>query len=881
MHQANAASVLSPHQGWNTHDQGHDSNLISVSASAPAPAPTPANTARPGNTMGTAVAVDDQSQAALASGDEYSSDEERAGTTTAPGPPRKRKLNGPAQQKTSCELCKTRKVKCDRAEPSCGWCARHGRECVYKERRNNQHRTDQIMELEGKVKRLEALLQALGRRVEEHVLNDHATGAIGFPPRSEPSPHQSLDSPRPGTMSTVTVAGNKPAPALSQSFWEQRFIAQQSLRTPDHELPDHNRTSVQSLLNNNNNNHNYAGSEAAVRSAVGAPSASSLVPEVSESNNLGEDLPPNDVLYTLVDLFFKHTNTWIPILDRKTTFATFFGSTSLTEADRIVLYAIVACTLRFSKDPRLTPELKRHYHESAKRRVELYAFENVNIEASRALVILLVDVLGTSNGPRGWNLLALIVQNAKQLGLFAETKVYLAPGPGCVPETGSLRMVAIAQPRSFIEDEGRRRLAWVIYQLDRYATIATTTFDFMLHDKDMNRHLPCSYDLFSKNVPVETCPCPSWEALHDLGGSSAFPLLHGRHDNLGSFSHHCQILRILSGIHDFLKTPLDITSAAAITKWRNTHQTLDAALNTWLQNLPGEYSRVSALCHSDPASRVANWFMLHSVFVTSAVRLHSAAAYPITSILRSPVVGQQQQHQQQHQQPKQQDQVQQGGTAAIGGGQMSNGVDSDFSPSYHAVRSCLSAVNSLCDIVRDVREVDGLDLLGPPFAFSLWMAARVLIVHAAATGSAVDPKVDFFIETLAHVGRFWEVAGNYAKILTRVVQKGRDGLVSFSDMRRSAYALVTTTASTRRSGLEPTSTRVTSLEEIDYIDVFDFFNVPKVKDSPIAQAQTRVYSTGPPDPSVEAVAGGIGHQAMGMTGGNMTGLTSGPEWMGY
>jgi hypothetical protein len=715
--------------------------------------------------MGTSVAVDDQNQA-LGSGDEYSSDEERTGTASS-GPPRKRKLNAAAQQKTSCELCKTRKVKCDRAEPSCGWCARHGRECVYKERRNNQHRTDQIVELEGKVKRLEALLHALGRRVEEHVLNDHATGAIGFPPRSEPSPHQSMDSPRPGTMSTVALTASKPPAALSQSFWEQRFAAQQSLRTPDHEMPDQNRTSVQSLLNN------YAGSETAGRSAAPAHSAASLVPEVSESNTLGEDLPPNDVLYTLVDLFFKHTNTWIPILDRKTTFGTFFGSTSLADADRIVLYAIVACTLRFSKDPRLTPELKAHYHETAKRRVELYAFENVNIEASRALVILLVDVLGTSNGPRGWNLLALIVQNAKQLGLFSETKVYLAPGPGCVPETGSLRMVAIAQPRSFIEDEGRRRLAWVIYQLDRYATIATTTFDFMLHDKDMNRHLPCSYDLFSKNIPVETCPCLSWQSRNELGGGSTFPLLRDRHDNLGSFSYHCQILRILSGIHDFLKTPLDTTCAAAITEWRNTHRTLDAALNTWLQNLPGEYSRISALCHSDPASRVANWFMLHSVFVTSVVRLHSAAAYPITTLLRpSP--------QQQQQQPQQQ----QGGPPTSAVGQLQNAPDGIFTPSYHAVQRCLTAVDSLCDIVRDVREVDGLDLLGPPFAFSLWMAARVLLVHAAATGSVVDAKIDFFIETLAHVGRFWEVAGNYAKILTRVVQKGREGSVNFAEMRR-------------------------------------------------------------------------------------------------
>jgi hypothetical protein len=719
----------------------------------------------------------------LGSGDEYaSSDDERtAEPNTAhtinnsnSNIPRKRKPSATAPQKTSCELCKARKVKCDRAEPACSWCARHGRECVYRERRNNQHRTDQIMELEAKVKRLDALLHALGRRVEDHVLNDHATGAIGFPSRSSSSPHQSLGSPVANSNGAVP---RKPTATLSESFWEQRFAAQQTLRTAgDREMPDMDRTSVQSLLN--------GGPSEIPAHSVARSVSGSLVPERTEANTLGDDLPPNDMLYTLVDLFFKHTNTWIPILDRKTTFGTFFGSTSLTDRDRIVLYAIVACTLRFSKDPRLTPELKAHYHETAKRKVELYAFEHVNIEASKALVILLVDILGTSNGPRGWNLLALIVQNAKQLGLFTETKVYLAPGPGCLPETGSLRMVAIAEPKSFIEDEGRRRLAWVIYQLDRYATIATTTFDFMLNDKDMQRHLPTSYDLFSKNVAVETCPCPSWQSRSDWSGPH-FPLLHNRHDNLGSFSYHCQILRILSGIHDFLKQPLDTTCAAAITEWRNTHRMLDAALNTWLQNLPGEYSRISALCHSDPASRVANWFMLHSVFVTSVVRLHSAAAYPITAMLRGVPNQTPQQQQQQQPQPQQHQQHQQNGASpGVGGLPPQTGAESIFTPSYHAVQRCKTAVDSLCDIIRDVREVDGLELLGPPFAFSLWMAARLLIVHSAATNSPIDPKIDFFIETLAHVGRFWGVAANYAKILARVVQKGREGVVSFGDMRR-------------------------------------------------------------------------------------------------
>ncbi|KAK5170861.1 hypothetical protein LTR16_011785, partial [Cryomyces antarcticus] len=35
----------------------------------------------------------------------------------------------------SCELCKQRKVKCDRGHPSCGWCLRNNQPCEYKARK--------------------------------------------------------------------------------------------------------------------------------------------------------------------------------------------------------------------------------------------------------------------------------------------------------------------------------------------------------------------------------------------------------------------------------------------------------------------------------------------------------------------------------------------------------------------------------------------------------------------------------------------------------------------------------------------------------------------------------------------------------------------------
>ncbi|TEA12396.1 putative transcriptional regulatory protein [Colletotrichum sidae] len=715
--------------------------------------------------------------------DDASSGDDDTTNNGSGGPPRKRKRE--KHQKTSCELCKARKVKCDRAEPACSWCARHNRACVYLERQKPGSRIGFSLELEAKVNRLDALLQALGRRVEEHIAIDHVATAQAISPSASNQPPSQVEGFHPDVNGVSPVGGlSRPAPTSngrtpafsSPGFW-QSGEAQEALQNAD-------RTSVQALLNL---------SAGDAFSQTGASPGISGPRKDAPSLAAVSEFPPHDMLYTLVDLYFKHCNTWCPILDRKTTFGAFFGSTSLTEADRVLLHAIVATTLRFLKDPRLSPDMRTHYHAISRGKVQLYAMENVSIAALRALVILCLDELGTSNGPRGWNMLALLSQNVRQLDLCEESSVYLTAEAEETPHTGSIRRVATGRPETWIEDEGRRRLCWMVYLLDRYATIATTTFDFMLDDNKMKRALPCSYDLFSRNVPVDT---RSWSPPIDV---TSAPTIN-KPDNLGSFSYHCEILCILSKVHNFLKTPIDVTSSAEMAVWRNTYRSLDGALDSWLQSLPSEYSRISALCHSDPASRVANWFMLHSAYVTSVVRLHSSAAYPT---MRSHI----------------------------------------FVPSHYAMQRCLSAVQSLGDIAQDVFEANGLDLLGPPFAFSLWVAARLLLVHSATVGCPVDPKIDFFIETLKHVGQYWEVANNYAKILARVVQRGRQGDMNFTAMRKSAHDLVTLTCSTRRSGLEQTSTQVTSLSELDNIDVFDFFNYPKMSEPRTINGQTNILQT--------------------------------------
>lgn len=98
------------------------------------------------------------------------------------------------------------------------------------------------------------------------------------------------------------------------------------------------------------------------------------------------DFPPYDLLYALTDQFFKHINTWCPILHRRTTLDSLFGPTSLDEADRILLHAIVATTLRFSTDSRLNEQSRERYHNVSKQKVLLYGLENSSVKALQALV---------------------------------------------------------------------------------------------------------------------------------------------------------------------------------------------------------------------------------------------------------------------------------------------------------------------------------------------------------------------------------------------------------------------------------------------------------------------------------------------------------------
>jgi len=391
--------------------------------------------------------------------------------------------------------------------------------------------------------------------------------------------------------------------------------------------------------------------------------------------------------------------------------------------------------------------------------------------------------------------MALITRAVVQLGLAVEsTSFSVSPNYTSIY---TLRAMILPEPKDFIEEEARRRLFWTIYMLDRYATIATA-FEFALDDKEIDRTLPCRDDLWFKNVKVET----KWFQVKDYHEESSDYNIN-KPENIGAFGFHCEILNILGRIHNFLKRPVDISALSDVEQWQLEYKGLDNMLTSYKFSLPNEYGNMAKLFQPGSKNLNCGWVMLHATYHFAVIRLHSSAAYPTT---RSPI----------------------------------------FTPSYSASQRCHGAVENIAALGEFVINNGLLSKLGPPFAFTLWVAARLLLVHGSTVEHKLSPQIQFFVDTLREMGRHWPVAARYCELLQRVLDEHRDSerqgdgvtpssVKILSDMRRTAFDLdFLISGQPRQGGYNPsrfpsvTPARTPAPNELEYLDVFDFFNVPRL-----------------------------------------------------
>ena len=159
--------------------------------------------------------------------------------------------------------------------------------------------------------------------------------------------------------------------------------------------------------------------------------------------------------------------------------------------------------------------------------------------------------------------------------------------------------------------------------------------------------------------------------------------------------------------------------------------------------------------------------------------------------------------------------------------------------------------------------------IGPHFAFSLWVAARVLLVHGSTIEKYVSQDIHFLVDTMQKMGRHWPVAVRYWRILKRVIDEYQESLATMlpngtkatpssvtilADMRRCAYDLDVLISSQPRSSQTQTQQQTPSQKprnngpselEYQYLEAFDFFNYPRL---PVPLASS---ANGMIDPSLQ------------------------------
>lgn len=469
-----------------------------------------------------------------------------------------------------------------------------------------------------------------------------------------------------------------------------------------------------------------------------------------------------------------------------------FNQPNLSEADKVLLHAIIATSMRYSTDSWLTAERRGMQHKSSSEKVQLYGMSNASVRSLQALVILALDICGNGNGHPSWSIMAVIVRTVIHMGLAIETNSFMVSP--AVDSIYTLRTMVLDEPVDFVEDESRRRLFWAIYLLDRYATISTA-FEFALPDKEIDRFLPCHDDFWNRNQKVDT----RWFKIPEHEGM-AYDREADKPEHLGAFSYYTEILGILTKVHKFLKEPIDIRSLPDVEKWQKRYKDLDGTLDAWHYQLPPTYRNLATVLKQGNNREKPLMIMLQATYYTVVIRLHSSAGYPP---IRSRI----------------------------------------FTSSHIAARTCYNAVENIARIGEYVVQNDLLSKLGMPFAFTLWVCARLLLVHGSSVEHELSPRLPFFVDTLREMGKYWPIAARYCQLLERVLDEHRASEVGvmantvriLTDMRRTAFDLDVLISRQPRLASQQTINSqsntpvpVPGQDQFMALNMFGFFNVPRL-----------------------------------------------------
>ncbi|KAH8679604.1 fungal-specific transcription factor domain-containing protein [Tricladium varicosporioides] len=615
----------------------------------------------------------------------------------------------------ACQPCRKKKAKCSRQQP-CSNCMRFSIECVYDDRKVKPGlRTGAVENLTQRVATLENMFLGQG------ILWQQVFNCLN------------------AVQTQTSTNGTSPQDA--------HVINEETLK----ECTTRLKSTLSSLP------LNLGDTEAPLSSPLKRRRTSSTVheelpPKPSRVNHDdGKELPPDDLIDALVEIYFTNIHPWIPILHVRQFRERMKDPTQRKKLETI-FHAIVSLCARFSDDPRLaSAEMRTQYSKKSRNTVILQSMESFSVENLQALVICAFDTIGSGRGPSAWSIVGSMTRTVEQLQLSVEDEDTSQSAEFLIK-----RMAFLPPAKSWIEREERRRVFWNVFLMDRFCSIATG-WNFSLTSADVRRRLPCEGALWEEGKPLTT-PTPYFGVADTSSGCTTLPTRRPELEDqasIGGFAYCIEASESLSLVTSFfLRHAVNVSNVREVQMWLVRFKELDLRLIQWKTFLPEQWREACALNADgvlDP-----NLTLAHITHNTAVGLLHQGIAYPSPEWQASPI----------------------------------------RLPSVSSAETCMAAATEVA-IIADEYLQDSKIPTNPQFAFCLFICGRMLLAHALHYNMAVPPELDSLMRSLKEISRRWngphaQGPGNRAdnlasKFATRLEDARNQGPHTL-DIRQAAYS---------------------------------------------------------------------------------------------
>ncbi|CVL07864.1 related to Zn(II)2Cys6 transcriptional activator [Fusarium mangiferae] len=671
--------------------------------------------------------------------DEESSPRPNGVHSDEPRPEKRKRTSKDDPQGPSCSLCRRRKAKCSRDQP-CGTCIKLGAECIYDQEKSKPGmRAGAIETLTQRVATLENMFVGQGVLWQQiwNSINKPNNQQYGQTPDSHPE------------VSIQQMASDVRRHLTELPLSE---IGQQVDSVGEGIQPGSTFDATNTHQSKNN---------------------SGLQHQV----NLGT-LPPDDLVDSMVNIYFSQMHPWIPML-HEPTFRGLLSNPSGRARVSTILHAIVSLCIRFSDDPRLqsAPELRAQYSTSCRQTVILASMESFSVENLQAMTICAFDIIGSGRGPSAWSIVGSMSRTVEQLRLSTEeeeTQSHQSRSKALIERVAFLPPAA-----TWAEVEERRRIFWNVFLMDRFCSICTG-WNLSLTSADVTRRLPCEGAIWETGEPSQT-PTPYFgisTRSHDRE-KDYLPATRDTEDgqaSLGGFAFCIEATESLSLVTSFfLQYRVDFKEVHEVQRWLMRFKQLDLRLVQWKFFLPEKWRK--ACQFNNDGNLDPNLVLAHIAHNTAVVLLHQGLAYPPAEWQSLPV----------------------------------------RLPSASSAETCQVAADEVATIAEQFLGHSHV-LISPQFSFCLFVCGKMLLTHAAYYQSTLTSSFNSIIASLEEISRRWNgdqpaARANLASKFCSRLKKARiegsgsvDIREAFSEKQDAIPSLRNADVSFRSTGLQRMST---------------------------------------------------------------------------